>query len=188
MRASRHRQMPLHDGAQLFGVDIARQRLEQDRLAVDLARELALWIEDERSAVGHARTEVVTGRAEDRHQAAGHVLAAMVADSLDDSRCAAIADAEALADTTCGEQTAPGCSVEDGVAGDRLRGLEGSHGGRADGDLAAGHPFPDVVVGLTFEFESHAVDDERAEALASTPAKPDRNGAFRQTPRMLDGD
>ncbi len=85
-------------------------------------------------------------------------------------------------------RTASGGAVEDGVAGDRLRGVEGSRGGRPDGDLAAGHPLADVVVGLTFEIEAHAVDDERAEALAGAPGQPDRNCAFRQTPRMLDGD
>src|SRR5688572_12599925 len=99
----------------------------------------------------------------------------MVADSLDDSRGAAVADAEALADTTGGEQSAPGCAVEDGVAGDRLRCVEGSRGGGPNGDLAAGHPLADVVVGLAFEIQAHAFDDKRAEALAGTPHQPDRN-------------
>ena len=88
-------------------VDFARYRLEQDRLAVDLVRELAVGVVDERDAIGHAGAEVGAGRAEHHDRAAGHVLAAMVADAFDNSGSAAVADAEALAGSTGREQDPP---------------------------------------------------------------------------------
>ena len=50
--------------------------------------------------------------AEDDDPAAGHVLAAVVADALDDGGRAGVADAEALADHAAEEHLAAGGAVE----------------------------------------------------------------------------
>ena len=68
----------------------------------------------------HAGREVAPGRAEHDHHAAGHVLAAVVADALDDRGRAGVADREPLADPAAQVQLAAGRSIEDGVAGDDL--------------------------------------------------------------------
>ena len=69
-------------------------------------------------AAAHARGEVAAGRPEDDHAAAGHVLAAVVADALDDRARARVADAEALAGEPAEERAAGGRAVEHGVADD----------------------------------------------------------------------
>ena len=58
------------------------------------------------------------GRPEHDHPAAGHVLAAVVADALDDGEGARVAHAEALADDAAQEDLAAGRAVGDHVAGD----------------------------------------------------------------------
>ena len=63
----------------------SRRVLEVDDLLVAaLARTSPCSVEHERDAAAHARGEVAAGRAEDHDAAAGHVLAAVVADALDD--------------------------------------------------------------------------------------------------------
>ena len=69
-------------------------RLELDQLAVDPA---VLEVEDLRHAAGHAGREVAAGLAEHDDAAAGHVLAAVVADALGDQPWR----------RSCGRRTAP---------------------------------------------------------------------------------
>src|SRR4051812_22521621 len=146
MAASCRGHVPFYEQAQFIGVDFVRYLLEQDRLAIDLARELAIGVVDECSPVGYPGAEVGAGRAEHHHPPTGHVLAAMVPDTLDNSRGAAITDAEAFAGTTGRKQASPGCAVEERIAGNRLGSVEWDRGGGPDGNLATSHPFADVVV------------------------------------------
>ena len=69
--------------------------------------------------------------AEHDDAAAGHVLAAVVADALDDRGRAGVADAEPLADHAADERLAGGRAVEDHVAGDDV--VLGREGGAAVG-------------------------------------------------------
>src|SRR4051812_45701421 len=71
--------------------------LEVDDLLVAAARELVVGVEHEGDAAAHARGEVAARRPEHDHAAAGHVLAAVVADALDDRADARVAYGEALA-------------------------------------------------------------------------------------------
>ena len=75
-------------------------------------------IEDVGHAAGHAGAEVPTGRTDDHDPPAGHVLAAVVADALDDGVGTRVAHAEPLADHAADEQLAAGGAVGDDVAGD----------------------------------------------------------------------
>src|SRR4051812_18539818 len=134
----------LDQRADLGEVVVARI-LEVDDLLVAALRELALRVEHERHAAAHARREVAAGRAEHDHAAAGHVLAAVIADALDDRAHARVAHGEALAGQAAEERAARGRAVEQRVADDdvRLRGerdvLRGPHG-----QHAAGHALPRV--------------------------------------------
>ena len=94
--------------------------LDLDHLVVDLAVEVAVGVVDVGDAAGHAGAEVAAGVAEHDHAAAGHVLAAVVADALDDRGGARVAHAEALADDAAEEDLAAGRAVPDHVAGDDL--------------------------------------------------------------------
>ena len=116
---------------------------------------------------GHAGGEVAPGRSEHDHAPAGHVLAAVVADALDDGHRAGVADAEALADLAAQERLAGRRAVEDDVAGDDvLLGDERGVGVRADDDPPAGQALAEVVVGVADEPQRDAARQERAEATA----------------------
>src|SRR5690606_19078976 len=119
-----------------------------------------------RLAVGHAGAEVEAGLPEHHHPAASHVLAAMIADALDNRRRAAVANREALADLACDEECAAGRAVEDRIAGNRLWLLEGRVVRRHDRDLATTHPLGDVVVRFAVESQPQPGHVERPEALS----------------------
>src|SRR3990172_3779921 len=96
-------------------------------------REGPVGVEHVGDPAAHAGREVPARRAEHDDAAAGHVLAAMVADTLDDGVRPGVANREALAGKAAEERPAAGRAVEDGVPDDDvvLRG-EGSRFGRAD--------------------------------------------------------
>ena len=72
------------------------------------------------AAAGHAGPEVRADRAEDHDDAAGHVLAAVLAEALDDRVGAGVADGEAHPGPADQVEPATGRAVQAGVAGDRL--------------------------------------------------------------------
>jgi hypothetical protein len=71
-----------------------------------LADEAAILVKHPCDATGHTGTEVLAGTAQHQHGATGHVLAAMIAHTFDDGDGARVADGEAFAGTSGGEQTA----------------------------------------------------------------------------------
>ena len=106
-------------------------------------------------------------RADDERLAAGHVLAAVVADAFDHGGGAGVADQEAFAHLAAQEHLAAGGAVADHVAGDHVA-LGREHVGavRPDDDAAAGEPLADVVVGVAEQAQRDAGRQERAERLA----------------------
>ena len=102
------------------------------------AGERAVLVEDVRDAAAHAGGEVAAGRAEHDDDAAGHVLAAVVADALDDGRRAGVAHGEALAGEAAEERPARGRAVEDRVADDHV--LLGAERARRRGGRTASTP------------------------------------------------
>ena len=125
-----------------------------------------------RPAAGHPGPEVGADRPEHDDRAAGHVLAAVRADPLDDRLGAAVADREAHPRPADEVQPPAGRAVEDGVAGDGLAGGVGRQVGLGDDrDPAAGQALADVVVGLADELAVDAGPDERAERLAGGAAQ-----------------
>src|SRR5579885_263573 len=96
------------------------ERLEADELRVAARGEGAVLVEDVGEAAAHPGGEVASRRAEHDHAAAGHVLAAVVADALDDGARARVAHGEPLAREPAEERAAGGRAVEDGVADDHV--------------------------------------------------------------------
>src|SRR5437762_515036 len=87
-------------------------------LGVDASREHPVLVEDEREPAAHPRGEVAPRRPEDDDSSARHVLAAVVADALDDGARARVADPKALAGEPANEHLAARRAVQDGVADD----------------------------------------------------------------------
>src|SRR5437764_1784384 len=155
----------LHEGTQLFEVLLGR-RLELDHLGVALRREGAVGVEHVRDAAAHARREVAASRTEDDDAAAGHVLAAVVADTLDHRVHARVADAEALARQPAEERAAAGGAVEHGVADhDVLLRPERDALRRAHREHAARQALAGVVVGVAVEREGDPRLEPASEAL-----------------------
>src|SRR3954471_2497133 len=104
-----------HQGADLLEVLVSRL-LELDQLGVAARREGPLGIEHVGDAAAHAGGEVASRRPEHDDPAAGHVLAAVVADALYHRAHTRVAHAEALA-REAAEEGAPGRgAVQHGVA------------------------------------------------------------------------
>src|SRR5262249_22062922 len=122
-----------------------------------------------------------SGLAEHDHDATSHVFAAMVAGALDDRDGAGIAHREALAGDAAEVAFALDCAVEHRVADDdRLFRHEAAVGGGTDDDAAAREALADIVVGVALEFESHAVREPGAEALAGGAGQLHVDGVVRQ--------
>src|SRR3954471_1282539 len=155
--------------------------LELDELRVAARGELALGIEDVGDAATHARGEVAPGRTEHDHAPAGHVLAAVIADSLDDSLDAGVAHREALPREPAEERPAAGRAVQDRVAdhhvllGHIRRVLR-----RAHGQDAARETLARVVVGVAVEHQRHAAHQPAAEALPAVAARAHDDRVVRQ--------
>ena len=128
--------------------------------------EVAAFVVNVCDAAGHARAEVDACRAEDKHLAARHVLAAVVSDSLGDERRAGIAYAEALARLSAYVYLARSRAVCDDVSCDDVSFWDDVGLGRSDRDDAAGEGLADIVVSLADEVEGDALREERAERLA----------------------
>ena len=74
------------------------------RSTISLFSRVVVQVEHVGRAAGHAGGEVAADRPEDDDGAAGHVLAAVVADAFDDGGRAGVAHREPLADETADER------------------------------------------------------------------------------------
>jgi hypothetical protein len=101
--------------------------------------------------------------AEDDHRAAGHVLARVIACTLDHGDRARVANGETFAGATCAVELSTRGPVERRVA-HQYRITRVSRG-RRDRDSTAAHRLADAVVCLADERDLHAGGQEGAEAL-----------------------
>src|SRR4029079_12791090 len=90
--------VPRHEVVHLLDLRRVVQLAEADHLLVTAPRERArLVVEHVGDAARHAGGEVAPGRPDDDDAAAGHVLAAVIADAFDDGAGAAVAHGEPFA-------------------------------------------------------------------------------------------
>src|SRR5215213_10077887 len=153
-------------------------RLEVDHRKIAALGEGAVLVEHVSDAARHAGREIAPGLSDDHDDAAGHVLAAMVAGTLDDGDRAGVPDREALAGDAAEVALAGDRAVEHGVADDD-RALRHDAGvrRRPHHDAPAGKTLADVVVGLALEIESDAGGEPGAEGLAGGAAQLDGDAA-----------
>jgi hypothetical protein len=110
--------------------------------------------------------------AEDHDPAAGHVLAAVVADAFDHGEGAGVAHAEPLAHHAAQEDLAAGGAVADDVAGDDLLlGAKVALGGGPHDQPAAGQALADVVVGVAVEAQRDAAGTKAPNDCPAEPVK-----------------
>ncbi len=158
-----------------------RDLVEADEPHVAARLEAAVVVEHVGHAAAHAGGEVAPRRPEDHRAAARHVLAAVVADALDDRARARVAHGEALAGEAAEERPAGGGAVEHRVADhDVLLGHEGGLVGRAHGEHAAGQALARVVVGVADQRQLDARRQPRAERLAGGAAQREADRLRRQ--------
>src|SRR5690606_10783732 len=137
-------------------------------------------------AAGETRPEIDAGAAEHDHHAVGHVLAAVIADALDDRDRARVAHGEPLAGRARGEQLAAGRAVQAGVADDdrvprhELRAVR-----RPDHEAAAAHALADVVVRVARQREIEPGHVPGAEALPGRAAQADVHRRVRRPFRAV---
>src|SRR6185437_5574761 len=128
--------------AMLHGVErvvLVGDRLELDHGEVAAPLEGAALVQHIRKAAAHAGSEIAAGLAEHDDGAAGHVLAAMRADALNDGERARVAHGEALAGDAAEEAFAAHRAIEHGIADDdALVALQGAVMRRVDDEPAAG--------------------------------------------------
>ena len=116
------------------------------------------------------------------HDAAGHVLAAVIAHAFDDGRRAAIAHREPLAGEAIDEDFARRRAVEQRIADDDVfLGIEGRARRRLHDDPAAGEALAQVVVGVADELQRHALGEEGPETLAGRAAESQLESAVGQS-------
>src|SRR5262249_12020198 len=137
-RRARALHVLLHEVADLDDVALVERLELVEHRRVDAAAGRARLVEDEPQPAAPSGGGVAPRAAEPADAPAGHVLAAVVADALDDGVRARVAHGEALA-RAAAEERAPGRrAVEDGVADDDLLlGAERHVRGREDGEDAA---------------------------------------------------
>ena len=145
-----------------------RDRLKIDHRHIAATLKRPVFVQHIGNAARHARREIAARLADDDDNAAGHIFAAMVAGAFDHRDRARVADREALAGDTTEIALAADRAIEHRIAHDDrvfrhdLRGLPG----RVDHELAARQALADIIIGLAFELERHAMGDPGAEALA----------------------
>mmetsp|Transcript_52028 Transcript_52028/g.113312 ORF Transcript_52028/g.113312 Transcript_52028/m.113312 type:complete len:464 (+) Transcript_52028:625-2016(+) len=159
----------LNEALELLLADLCGDALHLDNLGVDARGDvvsLLLLLKQVSEAAGHAGAGVPADLAEDDDDAARHVLAAVVAGTLDDGLRVGVAHGEALARAAAREELAARGAVEAGVADDdRLGRVEGGVGGRLDHDAPPVHPLGHVVVGVADDRVLEPINCKGAEGL-----------------------
>src|SRR5436305_15044968 len=118
-------------------------------------------------AAAHSCREITPGASQHDNGAAGHVFAAVIACSFDDSACTGVAHAETLAGHAAEIGFALDCAIHHRIADDDvLFRLSRTRGIRIHDDAATRQSLADVIVGRALQLESYAASEKCAEALA----------------------
>src|SRR5215831_3449480 len=137
-----------------------------DELVVVAVDEITLEVEHVGEAAGEAGSEVDPGAPEHAYRPARHVLAAVIAGTLDHRHRARVAHGKTLTGNPGGIQLPARGTVQAGVAhDDGVARREACARGMAQHDLAGGHAFADIVVGIALEIEVQPAGVPHAEAL-----------------------
>ena len=145
---------------------LGQQRFHRDHGRVAVFRKFSLYIKYIGDTARHARGEVTPGAPQHHDGAAGHVLAAVVADAFHDRLRAGVANREALARDAPEISFATDRAVKHDVTRDDVLGRLAAEFGRGlHRDAPARESLAAVVVGVADVVQRDAFREERAEAL-----------------------
>src|ERR1022692_2007646 len=151
------------------------QRLEIDRVEIAaFFGEIHVLVENIGDAATHASCEIPAAGAEHQHQPVRHVLAAVVADPLDDRSGSGVANREAFSGNSVEERFAARGAVKCNIADqDIFFGSKGGTLGWIHDDAAAGKALTHIVVGLAFESDRDSVGQKCSQTLSGRAVQVD---------------
>jgi hypothetical protein len=136
----------------LILVRVAKSAVLGFPLSCRTQTEGVIFIQEITQTTCHPCTDITPDLTEDDDYAAGHVFATVIACAFDYCCSAGVADGEAFAGASVGEEVAACGSVEAGVADDYIAaGVEDRACVRFDHDFAAVNAFADVIVAFAGE-------------------------------------
>ena len=142
---------------------------------------LLVQVEDEGHTTGHPSGEVAAGWPQDYHPAAGHVLAAVIADTFHHGICPAVAHAESFTGLSSDKNTAGSGAVKCHITDDDIFFSDKAGFIRWSNDqYGPGQPFAEIVVGIPFYTDRNTRCAECKETLAGTAHGINLDGAVRQ--------
>src|SRR5208337_1380807 len=165
----------IRDGLEVHVFSVAQER-----------RKIAGLIKDVGDAAGHSRRKVAPRASQHHDQALGHVLAAVVANALDDCGGAGIAYRKPLTGHAVEVRLTAGGAVEADVANQDILLRSKFRGARRiENQFSAGKSFADIVVGLSFQGQRYPTDQKCAKALPGAPRETHANGILGQAWRTI---
>src|SRR5215469_8174056 len=160
-----------------FSVNIAKPfRIKKVIVILRLRHDRPIGVVHPRQATSHARTKVNPDATKNNRNAAGHVLAAVVADALNNGRSSRIPDRKPLARAPRREKLPRGRAVQGNITQNHvLSAVLGGKPASADYNLTAREALADEVVGLAIENQLHPVDRKGSERLPRRAVKIERH-------------
>jgi hypothetical protein len=153
-----------------------------DHLLVDLALEVLVDVENVGNTTRHTGGEVATSAAEAENTTTSHVLATVVAHTLNDGGDTRVTHSETLSGNTTEETSTSGSAVQADVTNDHvLLSLEDGGAGRVDDQATTRKTLSYVIVAVALEFEGDTRRKEGTERLTSGTTNVGVDGVLRQT-------
>jgi len=115
-------------------------------------------------APGHPRAKIEPERAEHHNDAAGHVFAAMLANTFDDRQRTAVTNRKAFPGAPGDVQLSGSRAIQNSVPGEHIPALR-SGWARSNRNRSARKPFAHVVVGLAGQFQRYTAGEKCAKTL-----------------------
>src|ERR1700735_5594898 len=146
---------------------LGRDAMNIDQVLVEASDEIPSHVEHVSKTAGEAGAEIYARGAQNADHSPRHVFATMIAGAFDDAERAGVATRKSFPrparriESAAGGAIQAGVAHDDGVARDEIRMSVGPQD-----DLAAGHSFADIIVGLALEIEVQAADIPDSETLA----------------------
>ena len=170
-----------------YHIRLVEQGLQIDGIEITpLLGKVSALVEDISGTAAHSSSEISAAGAEHQNDAVGHVLAAVVADTLNDRGRSGVADSKAFAGNSVEERFAAGRAVKGNVADEDIffRSEAGS-ARRIHHESATGEALSNVIVGFALERKRDSLGEKRPQALTGRARKVNADGVVGQSGRAV---